>query len=315
MFLMLVISSVSTPRTRSDMSSSASVESWNTGAVSTMTTSWVIAERSTMRRMCSVVTSSAISGLGGARSTRMPVLWLMSALSTCSGSPPALAQHVHDGLVAWVEVEQHAHVAELEAGVHERDRATLVGRDGDREVDRERGPADPALGREEGDDPARPRAPPGARRHSSAGAAPTTIRPIFSRSREYTRRMAPHSSSAAEGLDQELAGAREHRAPQVVRLALDAHHHDRGRGHRATDSSSVVAMPSMPGMLMSMSTTSGVQPGGDLDGLRPGRGHAHDLDVGLEREQLGEVFPRLEDVVDDDDPDRVSHLAPSSCSG
>ena len=39
-----------------------------------------------MRRIWSTVTSSAISGLGGASSTLMPVLWLMSVVSTSSSS-------------------------------------------------------------------------------------------------------------------------------------------------------------------------------------------------------------------------------------
>ena len=105
----------------------------------------------------------------------------------------------------------------------------------------------------------------------------------------------------AERLDQELAGAGEHRAAQVVRLALDAHHHDRRASGSSADSCSVVAMPSMPGMLMSIRTTSGVQPRGSSSASRPEAADADDLDVGLEREQLGEVLARLGDVVDDDD--------------
>ena len=67
-------------------------------------------------------------------------------------------------------------------------------------------------------------------------------------------------------------------------------------------------MPSMPGMLMSMRTTSGGSSRRQLERLRAGGGAADDLDVGLEAEQLGEVLARLGDVVDDHDADRLSHV-------
>ena len=103
----------------------------------------------------------------------------------------------------------------------------------------------------------------------------------------------------AERLDQELAGSGQHRSAEVVRLALDGHHHD-GRGRDGSaDSCSVAAMPSMSGMLMSIRTTSGVSELGHLDGLGAGRRGADDLDVALEAEQLREVIAGLRDVVDD----------------
>ena len=70
---------------------------------------------------------------------------------------------------------------------------------------------------------------------------------------------------------------------------------------------SVVAMPSMPGMLMSMSRMSGAEPPGQLDGLLARRRRADDLDVRLEGQQLGQVLSRLGDVVDDDDADLFGH--------
>ena len=63
-------------------------------------------------------------------------------------------------------------------------------------------------------------------------------------------------------------------------------------------------MPSMPGMLMSIRTTSGDRRVAASMRLQAGGGDGDDLDVGLEREQLGEVLTRLGDIVDDDDPDR-----------
>ena len=69
----------------------------------------------------------------------------------------------------------------------------------------------------------------------------------------------------------------------------------------------MVVMPSMPGMLMSISTTSGVRLAGQLDGFRPGCGRPDDLEIALEAEQLGEVVAGLRDVVDDEDADLVWH--------
>ena len=71
---------------------------------------------------------------------------------------------------------------------------------------------------------------------------------------------------------------------------------------------SVAAMPSMSGMLMSMRTMSGVEPGRHLEGLTTRRGSPDDLDVALEAKQLREVIAGLRDVVDDEDADLVCHV-------
>ena len=67
-------------------------------------------------------------------------------------------------------------------------------------------------------------------------------------------------------------------------------------------------MPSMSGMLMSIRTTSGLQPDGHLEGLAPGRRRADHVDVALEAEELREVIAGLGDVVDDEDADLIGHL-------
>ena len=81
-----------------------------------------------------------------------------------------------------------------------------------------------------------------------------------------------------------------------------------------TASCSAVAMPSMPGMLMSSRITSvGFSPA-TLTASSPELtllGHDH---VVLEAEQLGEVVPRLDDVVDDHDFDGFSHDSCASLS-
>ena len=74
------------------------------------------------------MTSSAISGLGGAISTRTPVRVLDERrLERVEVAPGHLARHVGDRLVLGVEVEQHADVAELEAAVDERDAHVELG--------------------------------------------------------------------------------------------------------------------------------------------------------------------------------------------
>ena len=114
----------------------------------------------------------------------------------------------------------------------------------------------------------------------------------------------------AERLDQELARTGEHRAAEVVRLALDAHHHDRRGGHRTTellgrgDAVHARHVDVHQDDIRRQSCRG-------VDGLQAGRCDGDDLDVGLEREQLGEVFTRLGDIVDDDDPDGVSHAVAS----
>ena len=66
-------------------------------------------------------------------------------------------------------------------------------------------------------------------------------------------------------------------------------------------------MPSMPGMLMSSSTTSTSLSLASVDRLGARCDAARDVDVRLEAEQLGQVVACLGDVVDDDDVYSVSH--------
>ena len=97
-----------------------------------------------------------------------------------------LGHEVGDRLVLRVQVEQDADVAELERAVDEDDLLAELGRGGDGQVDRDRRPADAALGAEDGDDDAglagsvaaAPVAAAGA-----TGAAATAMRLCLSRSR------------------------------------------------------------------------------------------------------------------------------------
>ena len=111
---------------------------------------------------------------------------------------------------------------------------------------------------------------------------------------------------AAERLDEELARAGEHRAAEVVGLALDRHHHD-GGGRDG------------PGQLLGGGDAVhvrhvdvhqddvGRQRAGQADRLAAGRRGADHVDVALEAKQLREVVARLRDVVDDQDADLVGH--------
>ena len=110
----------------------------------------------------------------------------------------------------------------------------------------------------------------------------------------------------AEGLDQELACAGEHRAPQVVGLALHGHHDDRrARQLRRDPLGRRDAVHA--GHVDVHEQDVGVEPRRHLERLFARGGRAHDLDVGLEGQQLGEMLARLGDVVDDDDPDLLGH--------
>ena len=117
---------------------------------------------------------------------------------------------------------------------------------------------------------------------------------------------------AAERLDEELARAREHRPAEVVGLALDGHHDDRGVGDlraqalRGLDAVHV-------GHVDVHQDDVRRQLGGELEGLRPGRGRADHFDVALEPEQLRQVIAGLRDVVHDEDTDLVSHWSVSCC--
>jgi hypothetical protein len=110
-----------------------------------------------------------------------------------------------------------------------------VRRRGDREVDRDRGPADAALRAEDRDDLAVVAAV------APAPTGPTDRRPGGHRDRGHPAELlllarvdlADRGGQlvAAERLDEELAGSRQHRPTKVVRLTLDRHHHDGGRRH------------------------------------------------------------------------------------
>ncbi len=113
---------------------------------------------------------------------------------------------------------------------------------------------------------------------------------------------------AAERLDQELAGPGQHRAAEVVRLALDRHHHDGGArdGRRELlgggDAVHVRHVDVHQDDVR-------VQPGGHLQRLAAGRRGADHVDVALEAKQLRQVIAGLWDVIDDEDTDLVGHLA------
>ena len=82
------------------------------------------------------------------------------------------------------------------------------------------------------------------------------------------------------------------------------------------DRRSAALTPSMTGMRMSSSTTSGVQQLGLVDRLAPGRGLAHDLDVvGRRRQQR--AHPLADDgvVVGDQDPDHSTASSSAHGSG
>ena len=236
MFLMLVISRLSIVRIVSAASRIASVVSLKNAVQSTTTRSCVRRSASMMRLMPDGVISSAISGVGGASRTRMPGRVVdherVDRLDLVAGLLE-LGHEVGDRLVLRVQVQQDADVAELEGAVDEDDLLAELGGGGDREVDRDRGPADAALGAEDGDD--RGRARPTAsdvvpgRRLPDAAAAATAIRLCLSRSRVVDLADRGGELVAAERLDEELARAGQHRAAEVVRLALDRHHDDRGR--------------------------------------------------------------------------------------
>jgi len=113
-----------------------------------------------------------------------------------------------------------------------------------------------------------------------------------------------------ERLHQELARAGEHRAAEVVLLALDAHHDDRRLGDGVRDDLrrrdpvhvghvDVHEDHVRPVLL------------GHVDGFLPAAGGSGDLHVGLEPDQLREVLSRVGDVVDNEDADlfAVSQVA------
>ena len=220
-----------------------------------------------------------------------------------------LGDEVGDRLVLRVEVEQHADVAELERAVDEHDLLAQLGGGRDGEVDRERRAADAALRAEDGDDLAglaglasgRCRAAAAGRGRGDGDPAQLLALArvdLADRGGELV---------AAERLDQELARAGEHRAAQVVGLALDGHHDDRrgrdvarellGRRDAVHVRHVDVHQDDVRRELR-----------GELERLAARRRGPDDVDVALEAEQLREVIARLRDVVDDQDADLVGHL-------
>ena len=120
---------------------------------------------------------------------------------------------------------------------------------------------------------------------------------------------------AAERLDQELACAGEHRAAEVVGLALDGHHHDCGAGH---DRGELLGRGDAVHVRHVDVHQDDVrdQSSGHLQGFATGRGGADHVDVAFEAQELRQVIAGLGDVVDDEDADLVGHfgLRGSFCS-
>ena len=112
---------------------------------------------------------------------------------------------------------------------------------------------------------------------------------------------------AAERLDQELARAGEHRAAQVVGLALDGHHHDCRAGHDGREllgRSDAVHVRHVDVHQDDVRDESS----GHLQCLATGRGGTDHVDVAFEAKELRQVIAGLGDVVDDEDADLVGHF-------
>ena len=155
MFLMLVISRVSTVRITSARSRMASVVSLNDAEQSTMTRSCVPAEHledllDAGRRDQLGHLRARAGRAGPGRPRSGSIMNVSSDLGLAAGLE--LGDEVGDRLVLGVEVEQDADVAELERAVDEGDLLAELGGRGDGQVDGDRGPADAALGAEDGDD-------------------------------------------------------------------------------------------------------------------------------------------------------------------
>src|SRR6185369_1254499 len=112
----------------------------------------------------------------------------------------------------------------------------------------------------------------------------------------------------AERLDQELAGAGEHRSTKVVRLTLDRHH-DHGGGRDVRGELFGRRDPVHAGHVDVHQDDVRPERGRHLDRLGAAPGCPDDLDVALEAEELREVIPGLRDVVDDQDLDAIGHGA------
>jgi len=220
-----------------------------------------------------------------------------------------LGDQVRDRLVLRVQVEQHADVAELEGAVHQDDRLAELRRRGHRKVDRDRRPADAALRAEDRDDLPIPTAVLGSVRRRPDGDPGDRHRAHPAELLLLARVDLPDGGGelvAAKRLDEELAGAGEHRPTEVVRLALDRHHHDR----RGRDLGRQLLRR---GDAVHVRHVDVHQHDIGLDLARhghcfvAGRSRADHLDVRLESEQLREVVAGLGDVVHDQDADLVGH--------
>ena len=224
-----------------------------------------------------------------------------------------LGHEVGDRLVLRVEVEQDADVAELEGAVDEDRLLAELGGGRDREVDRDRRSADPALGAEHRDQLAgfavgAPCGSRGGRGDGVVGDGDPALLLAFPRVDLADR---GGQLVAAERLDEELARPGEHRSAEVVRLTLDRHHDDRGGrdlGRELLGRGDAVHVGHVDVHQHDVRT----QASGHLERLAAGVGRADDLDVALEPEELREVVARLGDVVDDEDLDRVCHVGLSA---
>jgi hypothetical protein len=185
----------------------------------------------------------------------------------------------------------------------------------DRQVRGDRGAADAALGREERDDLAHlpprlgdGRAAHGGRRRDGRVASPAHLLQLVDVADRVDELV------GGEGFHEELTGAGEHRAAQVVLLALDAHHDDRrlrngvrddlgGRDPVHVRHVDVHEDHVRPVLL------------GEVDGLLTAARRGSDLHIGLKPDQLRKVLPRVGDVVDDEDLDffAVSQAQCSPC--
>ncbi len=250
---------------------------------------------------------SAISGDGGASRTRTPDEWLMTNVSIDSSSPASSS-----GTRSAIDLFFGLRLSRTPTSPNWNEpstRTVLLPRSAaadDGEVDGDRRPADAALRAEHGDELA---------------GFPVALRRDRGRSRDRGDRdpvlllalprvdLADRGAQlvAAERLDEELAGAGEHRPTEVVRLALDRHHHDRcGRdlGREQLGRRDPVHV----GHVDVHQHDIRAQAPGHLERLPTGVGGPDHLDVALEPEELREVVARLGDVVDDEDLDRICHV-------
>jgi hypothetical protein len=110
----------------------------------------------------------------------------------------------------------------------------------------------------------------------------------------------------AEGLDQELPGAGQHRPAEVVGFALDRHHHDRRARHLGRELLGRLDPVHVRHVDVHQDDV-GLEGHRQLDRATPGFSQAHDLHVTFEAKQPRKVVAGLGDVVDDEDADLVCH--------